>query len=305
MARAHYISITCKSAVYRVKGMPFRWSLNPYRGCVHACQYCYARETHSYLGLNAGKDFETSIFYKSNIAAALERELHAPSWPRESIAIGTATDAYQPGEGWLKITRACIEVLARARNPISIVTKSTLIKRDLDLLSQLARCVDVRVYFSITTLDDLQWRQLEPGTPPPAKRLQVLSSLSEVGITTGVLMAPVIPGLTDTSTAIDSVARAAAEHGATTFSAQPLRLAPLVKNHFMNFLAADYPELFPWYATNFRADQAPNDWRDTISGLSREACDHFGLNSRTQTPPSPDLAPALAPRIESTQLQLF
>ncbi len=305
MARARYIPITCKSAVNRVKGMPFKWSLNPYRGCVHACQYCYARETHSYLGLNAGADFENSIFYKSNIASVLERELYASGWSHESIVIGTATDAYQPAEGRFRLTRACLEVLLRARNPISIVTKSTLIKRDLDLLSQLAFSAGENVYITITTLDDQLWRQLEPGTPPPAKRLQVLESLTHAGITTGVLMAPVLPGLTDTQAAIDSVAEAACGHGATIFSAQPLWLAPLVKDNFMNFLAAHYPRHFAWYARGFRTAAAPAEWRDSLAEMSASAIERFSLNARTPAHSSPDLSslPALYPQTQ--QLQLF
>jgi DNA repair photolyase len=253
MARATYIPLTCKSAINRVKGMPFKWSLNPYRGCAHACQYCYARETHAYLGLNAGKDFETSIFFKENIASVLDRELRAPSWQKESIAIGTATDAYQPAEGQLRVTRACLEVLAQAGNPVSIVTKSTLIYRDLDVLQQISRDAEARVYFTITTLDDTLWRQLEPGTPPPAKRLDILSRLAGAGIQTGVLMAPVVPGMTDSPESIESVARAASEHGASTFAALPLRLAPLVKDHFFGFLADDRPDLLVWYSRNYRS----------------------------------------------------
>jgi DNA repair photolyase len=281
MARATYIPLTCKSAINRVKGMPFKWSLNPYRGCAHACQYCYARETHAYLGLNAGKDFESSIFFKENIAAVLQRELRAPSWPHESIAIGTATDAYQPAEGYLGVTRSCLEVLAQERNPVSIVTKSTLILRDMDVLQELDREAGARVYFTITTLDDALWRRLEPGTPPPRKRLDILSRLASAGIQTGVLMAPVVPGMTDTPESIESVARAAADHGASTFAALPLRLAPLVKDHFFTFLAAHRPELLAWYSRNYPTGHAPQAFQQRVAQLSEEAVKRYGLDRRS------------------------
>lgn len=305
MARATYIPITCKSAVNRVKGMPFRWSLNPYRGCVHACQYCYARETHSYLGLNAGTDFETSIFFKENIASVLQRELRAPSWPRESIAIGTATDAYQPAEGRLRVTRACLEVLTHERNSISIVTKSTLVVRDLDCLQELSRHAQVRVYFTVTTLDETLWRELEPGTPPPIQRLRVLSRLAGAGIETGVLMAPVVPGMTDSPQSIDSVARAASEHGASIFSATPMRLAPLVKDHFFGFLAKSQPDLLRWYANTYRTDHAPPEVQQRISRLSEEAASRYNLNRRPKSASSATVAKTGPAHTSPSQLSLF
>lgn len=280
MPATTFTPITCKSAVNRVKGMPFKWSLNPYRGCVHACQYCYARETHSFLGLNAGADFERAIFYKSNIAAVLRRELAAPTWARESIAIGTATDAYQAIEGKLMLTRACLEVLCEAPNPASIVTKSVLIKRDLDLLRELRSVAEVRVYFTVTTLDKNLWRRLEPGTPPPARRLETLSLLADAGIPTGVLMAPVLPGLTDSETAIGTVAEAAAKHGATSFTALPLRLAPLVRQHFLNFVATDYPHLYSRYQTMFHSEHPPEAWKSMVSERSEQVSQQFGLSKR-------------------------
>jgi DNA repair photolyase len=305
MARASYTPVLCKSAVNRVKGMPFRWSLNPYRGCVHACQYCYARETHSYLALNAGRDFERAIFYKENVAEVLERELGAPSWPHESISIGTATDAYQPAEGRFRITRACLEVLARHRNPISIVTKSTLVVRDLDCLQELSSHARVRVYFTVTTLDTRLWKQLEPGTPPPAARLKILARLAEAGVETGVLMAPVVPQLTDSAASIDHVARAAAEHGAAQFTALPLRLAPLVKDHFFGFLASDFPDLLPWYAEHYRSGYAPRDIQNRIASLGEDAAARYGLDRREEKAPS---AVSVAPQRHipiPAQLSLF
>ncbi len=286
MASVTYTPITCKTAVNRVKGMPFNWSLNPYRGCVHACQYCYARETHAYLGLNAGADFERSLFYKANIADALKRDLASPAWSGESIAIGTATDAYQPIEGRLRLTRSCLEVLVAAANPVSIVTKSGLVRRDTDLLTELSSLSRVRVYFTITTLDTTLWRSIEPGTPPPSTRLETMRRLSEAGITTGVLMAPVMPGLTDSRESIEAVAVAAVAHGATSFTALPLRLAPLVKDHYLSYIAAAHPALYTHYDRNFRTGHAPEHWKSEIETLSREICQTLGISQREGAEPA-------------------
>jgi DNA repair photolyase len=301
MAKLSYIPITCKSAVNRVKGMPFNWSLNPYRGCVHACQYCYARETHAYLGLNAGTDFERSIFYKANIADVLRRELAASSWPGESIAIGTATDAYQPVEGRLRLTRSSLEVMVKARNPVSIVTKSGLIRRDIDLLAELQQLAGARVYFTITTLDTDLWRSIEPGTPPPTTRLQTMRLLAEAGIVTGVLMAPVMPGLTDQRDTIQRVAEAAVQHGAGSFTALPLRLAPLVKDHYLSYIASAFPDRYAWYAKNYRGDSAPDAWKEEIENLSNEISRSLGLHRRERPQAIPPLR--LAAPVE--QLSFF
>lgn len=257
MSRAEYIEAPCKSAVNAVRGMPFRWSLNPYRGCVHSCHYCYARASHAFLGLDADRDFETRIFVKSNIASVLDRELSRPSWRGEQIAIGTATDAYQPCEGRFRLTRSVLDVMLAHRNPISIVTKSPLVVRDIDLLADLARHAAVRVYFTVTTLDPTLWRQVEPGTPPPAQRLRAMSRLAEAGVPVGVLMAPVMPLLNDSVDAIRAVAIAAADHGASSFHTGTLRLAPLVREHYFGFLDAHAPELIERYARNYATVNAP------------------------------------------------
>lgn len=300
MATTTFTPITCKSAVNRVKGMPFKWSLNPYRGCVHACQYCYARETHSFLGLDASADFERSIFYKENVAEVLHRELSVPTWPRDSIAIGTATDAYQAAEGKLLLTRRCLEVLLEARNPVSIVTKSVLIRRDLDLLSALNKVASVRVYFTVTTLDRELWKHLEPGTPPPSRRLETMALFSEAGIATGVLMAPVLPELTDTAQAVESVAAAAALHGARSFTALPLRLAPLVRAHFLNFITAYRPDLYSRYAQMFSREHPPDRWKEKVAALSTQAGMRHGLDHREGPAPNPP-----SPTLLSSQLTLF
>jgi DNA repair photolyase len=244
--------------------MPFRWSLNPYRGCVHGCHYCYARAIHPYLGLNADEDFETKIIVKANMAEVLRQELGRPSWTRERVAIGTATDAYQPCEGRYQLARRCLEALRDYQTPVSIVTKSTLILRDLDLLTELARGPGAIVYFTITTLDPAIWRLIEPGTPPPHKRLEVLQRLANAGIPCGVFLAPILPGITDSAESIEVVAAAAKEHGAVSFGSSVLRLAPVVKEHYLGFVESTFPELLPRYERAYCGTNISSDYQSAI-----------------------------------------
>jgi DNA repair photolyase len=264
MNRPTYIETPCRSAINRVNGMPFRWSLNPYRGCAHACHYCYARATHAYFGMNADEDFETKIIVKTNMPEVLRKELRKSSWSRERVALGTATDPYQPCEGRYRVTRGCLEALRDGATPVSIVTKSTLVLRDRDVLVELAQLPGTRVNFTITTLDATLSRLVEPGTPPPAKRLKVMRQLSEAGIPCGVYLAPVLPGLTDSEEAIASVAEAARDHGATSFWGGVLRLAPLVKEHYFDFVGNAFPELLSRYQRAYPASDAPRDYRDRL-----------------------------------------
>src|SRR5215211_2983653 len=264
MTRPEYREIPCKSALNRVLGMPFRWSLNPYRGCLHGCHYCYARATHPYLGLNADEDFETKIIVKTNMPEILQQELSKPSWTRERVAIGTATDAYQPCEGRYRLTCRCLEALRDGDTPVSIVTKSTLILRDLDLLTELAHGPGATVYFTITTLDPDLGRLLESGTPPPNKRLQVMQRLTEAGIPCGVFLAPILPGITDTLESIDAVAAAAKAQGAASFGSAVLRLAPQVKEHYLAFVSATFPDLLPRYERAYTGTNISSDYRTAI-----------------------------------------
>jgi DNA repair photolyase len=264
MTRTEYRETPCKSALNRVSGMPFRWSLNPYRGCVHGCHYCYARLSHTYLGMNADEDFESKIIVKTNMPEVLRQELGRRSWTRERVAIGTATDAYQPCEGRYRLTRRCLESLRDHATPVSIVTKSTLILRDLDLLAELAHGPGATVYFTITTLDHQLWRLIEPGTPPPRKRLEVLRHLSQAGIPTGVFLAPILPGITDGVESIDAVAAAAKAHGAASFGSAVLRLAPLVKEHYLAFVSETFPNLLPRYERAYAGTTIASDYQIAI-----------------------------------------
>jgi DNA repair photolyase len=203
--------------------------------------------SHTYLGFDADEDFETKIIVKSNMPEVLRQELGRRSWTRERVAIGTATDAYQPCEGRYRLTRHCLDALLAADTPASIVTKSTLIQRDLDLLTRLAEGPGAMVYFTITTLDPKHWRLIEPGTPPPLKRLAVLRRLTDVGVPCGVFLAPILPGITDSVESLEAVAAAAKDHGAVSFGSAVLRLAPLVKEHYLGFVAATFPDLLPHY----------------------------------------------------------
>jgi DNA repair photolyase len=197
--------------------------------------------------MNAGEDFATKIVVKSNMPEVLLQELRRRSWTRERVAIGTATDAYQPCEGRYRLTRRCLEVLRDAYTPVSIVTKSTLILRDLELLTQLARGPGACVYFTIATLDDVLWRLIEPGTPPPLKRLEVMRRLSNEGVECGLFLAPILPGITDGVESINGVAAAAKAHGAASFGSAVLRLAPQVKEHYLAFVSETFPDLLPRY----------------------------------------------------------
>jgi DNA repair photolyase len=287
MVRATYNEIQCKSAINRVSGMPFKWSLNPYRGCVHACHYCYARATHAYYGLNADDDFETKVFVKANLPEVLRNELAKPSWTRELVAIGTATDAYQPAEGQFRITRGALEAFLEARNPISIVTKSTLILRDIDLLAELSKFARVRVYFTLTTLDHDIWRSMEPGTPPPAKRLMAMRRLTDAGISCGVMMAPLMPRINDSVESIESVAEAARANGAVALHVSPLRLAPLVREHYLQHIATAFPELLDRYQRAYAGQNAPAAYVKGMEERANRIREAYGFTEERESLPHP------------------
>jgi DNA repair photolyase len=217
----------------------FDKSLNPYRGCEHGCVYCYARPTHEYLGLSAGLDFETQIFVKGDAPELLRQELSSPGWKPQTIAISGVTDAYQPAERGLKVTRRCLEVLTEFRNPSTIVTKNHLVTRDIDLLQELARHRAVAVTLSIATLDDDLRRRLEPRTSSPKRRLEALGALSEAGIPSAVMVAPVIPGLTEPE--IPEILDRAARAGATHARYLVLRLPHTLAEIFAEWLQVNYP----------------------------------------------------------------
>ncbi len=219
--------------------IPFRYSLNPYRGCAHGCSYCYARPTHEYLGLSAGVDFESKVFVKSNAADLLRRELSKQSWTPEPIMLSGVTDCYQPAERIFKITRACLEVACEFQQPMSLITKNALITRDLDLLKQLAQKNLVRVAISLTSLDQRLSRVLEPRASAPAARLRTIRQLTDAGVPVIVMTAPVIPGLNDSE--VPALLQAAKQHGAIFAGHVLLRLPLTVKPVFLDWLARHVP----------------------------------------------------------------
>lgn len=218
----------------------FTWSINPYRGCEHGCIYCYARPTHEYFGLGAGLDFETKLFVKMDAATLLRRELTSEKWAPDVIAMSGVTDCYQPAEKRLRITRQCLEVLAEFRSPVGIVTKSHLVTRDIDLLGELAKHNAAMVFISVTTLDPDLSAKLEPRAAAPKRRLDAIAELTAAGIPTGVLVAPLIPGLTDHE--MPAILSAASGAGAITCGYVPLRLPGAVAPLFENWLQRHYPD---------------------------------------------------------------
>ncbi len=284
-----------KSALNRVRGMPFAWSLNPYRGCAHACVYCFARRTHTYLDLDAGLDFSTRIFAKVNVAQVLEAELASPRWRREMVAVGTATDPYQPLEGRLQLTRACLEALARHRTPATIVTKGPMVRRDTDVLRDLCRRAGCTVCVSIPTVDEGLWRETEPGTAAPRHRLLAVRHLAAAGIRTGVLLAPLLPGLTDGRDQIAATVRAAAAHCACFVDANLLYLKPEVKAYYYTFLRSQHPELLPRYGRLYPGAYAPADAQAAAHRGVAAMAERFGVADRRAEPLAPPARPVAVP----------
>jgi DNA repair photolyase len=232
----------CRSALNRVKGMPFEWSLNPYMGCVHRCTFCYVRAFERRADRPSDDRYGTSIRVKVNVAEVLRGELTRPSWEPAPVAIGAATDPYQPAEGRYRLTRACIEALAEARTPFSIITRGPMIVRDIDVLVEAASRASVTVTFSVPTLDDGVWQKTEPSTAHPRQRLKAVSKLVDAGIKAGVGMAPILPGISDRRSQLAEVVKAAREAGATGVWANLLFLRPGTREHFLDCLARDWPE---------------------------------------------------------------
>ena len=282
MAEAEVQEIHCKSMLNRINvpDFPFHWTLNPYRGCRHACTYCYARPTHEFLGMNSGKDFEQRVFAKVNAPEVLRQELKRPKWRGESIAIGTASDPYEPAEAKYRLTRRILQVLAEFANPASITTKGVLVRRDLDVLQELHQVADIRVVFSMGSIDEKVWQQTEPGTPNPRARLEAMQYLVENGIQAGIMMAPLLPGISDGQDSINDVVRAAADHKAQFLSANVLFLKPGSKEWFMPMIQEAYPHLLPGYTKLYRGTYPANDYTRTVLQVVDEARRQFGLSAR-------------------------
>jgi DNA repair photolyase len=282
----------CRSALNRVKGMRFKWSLNPYMGCVHRCTFCYVRAFERRADRPADDRYGTSIRVKINVAAVLRRELARPSWAREQVTIGAATDPYQPAEGRYRLTRACLEALAEAGNPFSIITRGPMIVRDIDVLAEAARRASVSVTFSVPTLDEEVWRRTEPSTAHPRQRLKAVSMLVEAGIKAGVGMAPILPGISDRPEQLREVVKAAREAGATGVWMNLLFLRPGTREHFLEHLAQDWPELLPYYRQlygrrAYLGAEHTKPVRRQVSSLARE----FGVADRRSLRLEPEREP--------------
>jgi DNA repair photolyase len=290
--RVEYREEPCRSALNRVQGMPFGWSLNPYMGCAHRCTFCYVRAFELRADRPADERYGTSIRVKTNVAEVLRRELARPSWHREGIAIGAATDPYQPAEGRYRLTRACLEVLADAANPFGLITRGPMIVRDLDVLVDAAGRADVSVTFSIPTLDVDIWRRTEPGTAPPHQRLRALSQLVEAGVKAGVGMAPILPGLSDKPELLAEVVRAARAAGATGVWANLLYLKPGTKEHFLTALERDWPELLPQYEHLYaRRAYLPAETTNPVRDQVRELARAHGVRDRRRVRLEPPADP--------------
>jgi DNA repair photolyase len=245
----NFHEVRAKSALNKVPGnyLPFNYTVNAFRGCSHACQFCFARQSHTYLDLNAGRDFEREIVVKVNVPELLRAELSRPSWKQELVAFGTNTDPYQWAEGRYRLMPPMLEALRDTCTPASILSKSPLVLRDLDLFLELAQVADVSVNLSVPTLEEKAWRETEPHTPHPRKRLEAVAKLNGAGIPSGVLVAPLMPGINDDPEQVEEIVRVAEEAGATFVSGIGLHLRPGVKEVFMSWLSAARPDLVPRY----------------------------------------------------------
>lgn len=287
MSGVTFEEIECKNALNRVEvpSMPsLRWSLNPYRGCQHACVYCFARGNHEYLGYNTGRDFDQRIIVKTNLVEVLRRELRRPSWKREQVTIGTACDPYQQAELKYGLTRGSLQAFRDAASPCSLITKSPSVVRDLSVLRELSGVAECTVVFSVATLREEVWRHIEPETAKPVARLEAMARLSNAGVRCGVMLAPIIPGLTDDEENMESVVRAAREHGAAFVGDNVLYLKPGTKEWFMPFLRETYPHLLPQYERFYRGSFAPRRYTEEVHETVQALRERWGLTAREERP---------------------
>ncbi|MEO5992407.1 MAG: Rv2578c family radical SAM protein [Arthrobacter sp.] len=265
--------VTAKSVLNKVAAgsrMPFEWTINPYRGCSHACVYCFARKSHTYLDFDAGLDFDSQVVVKINAAEVLRRELAKPSWARQHVALGTNTDPYQRAEGRYRLMPGIIGALADSGTPLSILTKGTLLARDIPLLKHAAAQVPVGVGISLAMTDERLAEAVEPGTPGPRARLKLITRLREAGLPCGVMAMPILPWLSDSDEALDSLFASLASAGATGVTAGALYLKPGTREWFMQWVAKEHPQLAGRYRRLYgTGSYAAKEYRDWLSGRIR------------------------------------
>jgi DNA repair photolyase len=302
-----FYEVRAKSIINRVPGesrVPFEWTINPYRGCSHACVYCYARNTHTFLDLDAGADFDRKVIVKVNAGELVRRELAAPRWRGAHLAMGTNVDCYQRAEGRYRLMPPIIEALRDFANPFSILTKGTLILRDLPLLRQAAEVTRVGLSFSVGFLDEELWRAVEPGAPSPRRRLDAVRQLTDAGFEVGVLMAPILPGLSDDDESIEATVSAVAAAGATSVTPLALHLRPGAREWYAHWLARQFPHLVPRYRQLYRAGAyAPQAYQRELTARVRIAARRHGLH-RAEVGDNRRL-PEPAPATPSEQLTLL
>ncbi|MFB4310341.1 Rv2578c family radical SAM protein [Actinomadura sp. GTD37] len=291
-----FFEIRARTVVNKVPAasrVPFRWTINPYRGCSHACVYCFARKTHEYLDMDAGADFDSRIVVKVNAAERVRAELAAPRWRGEHIAMGTNVDCYQRAEGRYRLMPGVLAALRDAANPFSILTKGSLILRDLPLLQEAAARTEVGAAVSVGSVDTDLWKQVEPGTPPPRRRLEVCAALNDAGVGCGVLMGPVMPYLSDSPAQLEAAVRQIADAGATSVSAITLHLRPGAREWFLAWLREHRPDLVVPYARLYRGGAyAPRDYQEAISRRVRDLAAAYGIGGRARHRPAPAPPPA-------------
>lgn len=307
-----FYEVRARSIINKVPSasrMPFEWTVNPYRGCSHACRYCFARRTHEYLDLDSGADFDTKIVVKVNAPDLVRKELRAPRWAGSHVAMGTNVDPYQRAEGRYRLMPGIIDALREARNPFSILTKGTLVLRDLDLLRAARRVTDVSVSVSVGFVDEALWRQVEPGTPAPRARLGVCRTLTDAGIGCGVLMAPILPCLTDSPDHLEAAVAEIADAGARSVSPIVLHLRPGAREWYLAWLQRDHPHLVPRYQELYRGGAyAPKAYQRGISAQVAALARRYGVGAAgagetrgaaarpKSTRARPDARPDSAPR---------
>jgi DNA repair photolyase len=285
--------VAAKSALNKVpaaSAVPFRWTVNPWRGCTHACFYCYARGSHSWLELDTGHDFDTQVVVKTNVAEVLHRELGRPSWARERVALGTNTDPYQRAEGRYRLMPGVVDALAASGTPFSILTKGTLLRRDLPRLAAHAQRVRVRVAVSLALLDDDLHRRMEPGTPSPRARLDLVRAVRAHGLDCHVMVAPVLPWLTDSAESLERLVAALAEAGATGVTALPLHLRPGAREWYFGWLQQHRPDLVgPYRRLYGRGSYVGADYRERLHERVRPLLRRYGFAGDAE----PDASPAV------------